>query len=72
MLGNVDEGITNTVVRDEFKCCNVYAKDKCRNVLPSSIVAAAVLPMPTISAGISTAPTTSVVNYRRNVWNAPL
>ncbi len=30
LLGNVDEGITNTAVRDEFKCCNVYAKDKCR------------------------------------------
>ncbi len=30
LLGNVDTGITNTAVRDEFKCCNVYAKDKCR------------------------------------------
>ncbi len=31
LLGNVDEGITNTQVRDEFKLCNVYAKEKCRN-----------------------------------------
>ena len=31
LLGNVDEGITNTAVRDEFKLCNVYAKDKCRD-----------------------------------------
>ena len=31
LLGNVDEGITNTKVRDEFKLCNVYAKDKCRD-----------------------------------------
>lgn len=31
LLGNVDEGITNTDLRDEFKCCNVYAKEKCRN-----------------------------------------
>ncbi|MDE5894332.1 MAG: thioether cross-link-forming SCIFF peptide maturase, partial [Acetatifactor sp.] len=30
LLGNVDEGITNTAIRDEFKCCNVYAKEKCR------------------------------------------
>ena len=30
LLGNVEEGITNTAVRDLFKCCNVYAKDKCR------------------------------------------
>jgi len=31
LLGNVDDGIVNTNVRDEFKLCNVYAKDKCRN-----------------------------------------
>ena len=30
LLGNVDEGITNTALRDEFKLCNVYAKPKCR------------------------------------------
>lgn len=30
-LGNVDEGVTNTGVRDEFKLCNVYAKDKCKD-----------------------------------------
>ena len=31
LLGNVDEGVTNTAVRDEFKLCNVYAKEKCKN-----------------------------------------
>lgn len=31
LMGNVDEGITNTKVRDDFKCCNVYAKEKCRD-----------------------------------------
>ena len=31
LLGNVFDGITNTEVRDEFKLCNVYAKEKCRN-----------------------------------------
>ena len=30
-MGNVDEGVKNTEIRDEFKCCNVYAKEKCRN-----------------------------------------
>ncbi len=30
-LGNVEEGITNTSVRDEFKLCNVYAKEECRS-----------------------------------------
>lgn len=31
LLGNVDTGVTNTAVRDEFKLCNVYAKEKCRD-----------------------------------------
>lgn len=30
-MGNVWDGITNTKIRDEFKCCNVYAREKCRN-----------------------------------------
>ncbi len=30
LMGNVKDGVTNTAVRDEFKCCNVYAKEKCR------------------------------------------
>ena len=30
LLGNVDEGILDTDIRDEFKCCNVCAKEKCR------------------------------------------
>jgi len=31
LLGNVDDGVVNTEVRDEFKLCNVYAKEKCKN-----------------------------------------
>ena len=30
LLGNVDDGIKNTEIRDEFKCCNVYAKEACK------------------------------------------
>ena len=30
LMGNVEEGIVRQDIRDEFKCCNVYAKDKCR------------------------------------------
>lgn len=30
LMGNVDEGITNTSLRRKFKGCNVYAKEKCR------------------------------------------
>lgn len=31
LLGNVFDGITKPEIRDEFKCCNVYSKDKCRD-----------------------------------------
>ena len=30
LLGNVDEGLVRQDICDEFKSCNVYAKDKCR------------------------------------------
>ena len=30
LMGNVDEGIVRTDIRDSFKACNVYAKEKCR------------------------------------------
>ena len=31
LMGNVDEGIKNPGIRDEFKNCNVYAKEKCKD-----------------------------------------
>ena len=31
LMGNVRDGVKNIELRDEFKCCNVYAKEKCRN-----------------------------------------
>lgn len=31
LMGNVDEGVLRTDIRDEFKQCNVYAKEKCRD-----------------------------------------
>ncbi len=31
LMGNVDEGITRPEIVDEFKACNVYAKEKCRD-----------------------------------------
>lgn len=31
LMGNVWDGVTATALRDEFKCCNVYAKEKCKN-----------------------------------------
>lgn len=30
LMGNVEEGILREDIRDEFKCCNVYSKDKCK------------------------------------------
>ena len=31
LMGNVDEGIVREDIVDQFKCCNVYAKEKCQN-----------------------------------------
>lgn len=31
LLGNVDTGIVNDEIRDEFKTCNVYAKEACKD-----------------------------------------
>ncbi len=31
LMGNVRDGIQNTKLQNEFKCCNVYAKEKCRD-----------------------------------------
>lgn len=31
LMGNVDEGVKRTDIRDEFKTCNVYAKEKCKS-----------------------------------------
>ena len=31
LMGNVDTGIVRTDIRDTFKTCNVYAKEKCRD-----------------------------------------
>ncbi len=31
LMGNVDDGIVNPQIADEFRSCNVYTKEKCRN-----------------------------------------
>jgi uncharacterized protein len=31
LMGNVDEGVTNTEMQNEFKQCNVYSKEKCKD-----------------------------------------
>lgn len=31
LMGNVEEGIVRTDIRDTFKACNVYAKEQCRD-----------------------------------------
>ena len=30
-MGTVEEGITRPDIADEFRSCNVYSKEKCRN-----------------------------------------
>ena len=31
LMGNVDDGIVKPEIADDFRSCNVYSKDKCRN-----------------------------------------
>lgn len=31
LMGNVDDGIVKPEIADDFRICNVYSKDKCRN-----------------------------------------
>ncbi|MCD8076567.1 MAG: radical SAM/SPASM domain-containing protein [Lachnospiraceae bacterium] len=31
LMGNVDEGVTRPDIVDQFKACNVYTKEKCKN-----------------------------------------
>jgi uncharacterized protein len=31
LMGNVWDGVTNNEMRDEFKCCNVYARPDCKD-----------------------------------------
>ena len=31
LMGNLWDGVTNTEVQDEFKCCNAYAREECRD-----------------------------------------
>ena len=71
LLGNVDTGVTNTAVRDEFKLCNVYAKDKCRELLcPDFTAVAAVRPIPTTSTVPSRMRMISGARCRKNVSSA--
>ena len=31
LMGNVEDGIVRTDLQEEFKCCNVYAREKCQD-----------------------------------------
>ena len=52
LMGNVDEGIIRTDIREEFKNSNVYSKEKCKIVLLSFTAAADVRQTLTIFTGI--------------------
>ena len=65
LMGNVWDGVKRTDIRDEFKCCNVYAKEKC-----SKCFATVVVDVPqthTISTEASQMPMIWAVNFRRSV-----
>lgn len=70
LLGNVDEGIKRQDICDEFKCCNVYAKENAVIVLQNFIAVADVQQTPIISMETSIMHTTSDVHFRKSVSNA--
>ena len=72
LLGNVDTGVVNTKVRDEFKLCNVYAKEKCKTALRDSTAAADARQIPSTSTAALRMPTISVAKCRKNVSSARL
>mgnify|MGYP006943340606 FL=1 len=69
-MGNVWDGVKNTNLQDEFKCCNVYAKESAVSALPDFTVVGDVLQIRTISMEPSQMPMIWDVNFRRNVSNA--
>ena len=72
LLGNVDEGILNTDIRDEFKCCNVYAKEKCRKCFARFYCSGGCAANATISAATSAEHMTSDVRLRKAHQNVRL
>lgn len=70
LMGNVWDGVKNTNLQDEFKCCNVYAKKSAVNALPDFTVVGDVLQIRTISTEPSQMLMIWDVNSRRNVLNA--
>ena len=71
LLGNVDTGVTNERIRDEFKLCNVYAKDKCRDCFARFYCSSGCAPILIISMGALPMHMTSAAQCRRRESNAP-
>lgn len=69
-MGNVEEGIKTPQIQAEFKNCNVYAKEKCKNCFANSTAAADVRQTPGISTNPSTMHMISDVNCSGSVSNA--
>lgn len=72
LLGNVDDGITNTEIQDEFKLCNVYAKEKCRDCFARFYCSGGCAANSTTFTAPSPMPMTSGVRCRRSESNVPL
>lgn len=70
LMGNVDEGITKTDIRDEFKTCNVYAKEKCRNCFAKFYCNRRLCQLTlTISTAVSMMPMIWVVKCKESALN---
>ena len=72
LLGNVDEGILNTDILDEFNAAMSMRRRNAASVSQDSTAAAAARRMPTISAATSAEHMTSDVSFRKSASNVRL
>ena len=72
LMGNVDEGITRPEIIDEFKCCNVYTKEKCKNCFAKFYCSGGCERTPIISTGRFRMRMILAVSFSANVWSVPL
>lgn len=71
LMGNVDTGVVNTDIRDEFKTCNVYAKPGCKDCFARFYCSGGCSAKRITSADPSTGHMTLAVRCRRSGLSAP-
>jgi uncharacterized protein len=72
LLGNLDTGIVNHKIREQFSACNVYSHKECQDCFARLFFAVVVVPpMPSMLPEISQVSMSWAANYIKNVSNVP-